>query len=118
MHKIAIVILADTNQSDSMGRIVNALMAAKEFKEHQDDVQLIFTGTGTKWLPELRKSDHPLHETFMSVRENVRGACGFCATTYNVTDAINACDIPILQEYGTNMSYLNLISDGYQVITF
>ena len=118
MHKIAIVVLADTTQSDSLGRIVNALMAAKEFKENQDDVQLIFTGTGTKWLVELNKPGHQLHEVFNSVKENIKGACGFCATAYGVTDAVKSCGIQVLNEYGTNMSFLNLVNEGYQIITF
>jgi len=118
MHKIAIVVLADTTQSDSLGRIVNALMAVKELKENQYDVQLIFTGTGTKWLPELAKQEHQLNEVFNDVKGNIRGACGFCATAYGVTEQVIACGINILEEYGTNMSFLKLINNSYQVITF
>ena len=44
MNKVAIVVLAGTQQEDSMGRIVNALMAVKELKENNDEVQLIFSG--------------------------------------------------------------------------
>ncbi|MFZ2450982.1 MAG: hypothetical protein WAW36_10730 [Methylovulum miyakonense] len=118
MHKIAVVVLADTTQTDSMGRIVNALMAAKELKENLDDVQLIFTGTGTKWLPELTRPEHELHGLFNEVKASIRGACGFCATAYDVKQPIIACGVPILEEYGTNMSFLNLLNDGYQIITF
>jgi hypothetical protein len=118
MHKIAIVVLAGTGQEDSMGRIVNALMAVKEFKENNDDVQLIFTGIGTTWLAELSQPGHQLHEVYNAVKDSIAGACGFCATAYNATDAIKTCGVNILEDYGTNMSYVKLINEGYQVITF
>jgi hypothetical protein len=118
MHKVAIVVLAGTGQEDSMGRIVNALMAVKELKENNDDVQLIFSGIGTTWLAELSRPEQQLHEVYNAVKDNIAGACGFCATVYNATDAIKTCGINILEGYGTNMSYLKLINDGYQVIIF
>jgi len=118
MHKIAIIVLAGTGQADSMGRIVNALMAVKEFKENNDDVQLIFSGLGTTWLAELARPEHQLHTVYNAVKENIAGACGFCATAYDATESIKVCGIPILEDYGTNMSYAKLIHDGYQVITF
>jgi hypothetical protein len=34
--KVAIIILTDTTEADGMGRVVNALMDAKEFKEAGD----------------------------------------------------------------------------------
>ncbi len=118
MNKVAIVVLAGTGQEDSMGRIVNALMAVKELKEHNDEVQLIFTGLGTTWLAELSRPGHQLHDTYQAIKENIAGACGFCATVYEATDTIKACGINILTDYGTNMSYAKLLNNGYQVITF
>ncbi|MDD5267373.1 MAG: DsrE family protein [Methylococcales bacterium] len=118
MNKVAIVVLAGTEQQDSLGRIVNALMAVKELKENNDEVQLIFTGLGTTWLAELSRPEHQLHDTYQAIKENISGACGFCSTVYGVTDTIKACCIPILSDYGANMSFAKLISNGYQVITF
>ena len=118
MNKVAIVVLAGTQQEDSMGRIVNALMAVKELKENNDEVQLIFSGLGTTWLAELSRPEHQLHDTYKAIKENIAGACGFCATVYDATESIKACGIPILSDYGTNMSFVKLISNGFQVITF
>jgi len=58
MSKVAIIILADTETHESLGRVVNALEAVKEFKDDHDDVQLIFDGAGPRWIPELSKPDH------------------------------------------------------------
>ncbi len=118
MHKVAIIVLAGTGQEDRMGRIVNALMAVKELKESNNDVQLIFSGLGTTWLAELARPQHQLHTVYNAVKDNIAGACGFCAAVYDATTTIKACGIHILEDYGTNMSYANLIHDGYQVIIF
>ena len=53
MPKVAIVVLADTDTHEGLGRVVNAMEAVKEFKDAHDDVQLIFDGAGPKWIPEL-----------------------------------------------------------------
>lgn len=118
MHKVAIVVLADTSPADGLGRIVNALMAAKEFKDGKDDVQLIFSGAGTKWLVELANPTHQLHQTYKDVKDRITGACGFCATAFGVADSAKANGIGILEEYGANMSFRKLVDKGYQVITF
>lgn len=118
MHKVAIVVLSDTTPADGLGRIVNALMAVKEFKDAKDDVQLIFSGAGTKWLGELADPKHKLHDVYKEVKGHIAGACGFCASAFGVADSIKGCDVKLLEEYGTNMSFRKLVDEGYQVITF
>jgi len=118
MHKVAIVVLADTTQADGLGRIVNALMAAKEFKDSKDDVQLIFSGAGTKWLGEIADPRHKLHGVYTDVKDRIAGACGFCASAFGVTDSVKGCGVGLMEEYGTNMSFRRLMDEGYQVITY
>lgn len=118
MKKVAIVVLADTTEADGLGRIVNALMAAKEFAEARDDVQIIFSGAGTKWLVELANPKHKLHEVYKGLKGRITGACGFCATAFGAADTAKSNGVRILEEYGTNMSFRRLVQDGYQVITF
>lgn len=118
MKKIAIVVLADTSEADGLGRIVNALMAAKEFADGKDDVQVIFSGAGTKWLVELANPKHKLHDAYNSIKGRITGACGFCATAFGVAGTAKENGVRILEEYGTNMSFRKLLENGYQVITF
>jgi hypothetical protein len=118
MNKIAIVVLSDPEQSAGLGLVVNALMAAKEFKDNKDDVRVVFSGIGTKWLAELAKPDHLLHQTYNSLKDNIAGACGFCAAAFGVTGDVKTCGITVLEEYGNNMSYLRLANEGYTVLTF
>jgi hypothetical protein len=52
--KLAIVILAGTESHEGLGRIVNGLEAAKEAKEHGDDLRVIFDGAGTEGLATVQ----------------------------------------------------------------
>lgn len=58
MNKVAVVVLAGTESHADLGRIVNALGTAKEFKEAGDEVQVIFDGAGTEWVAELSNPEH------------------------------------------------------------
>jgi hypothetical protein len=118
MIKVAIVVLADTETHADMGRIANALESAKEFKAANDEVQLIFDGAGTKWIPELAKPDHGLNRNYNSVKEKIAGACRFCAVAFGVKEGVQAAGIPLLGEFEGHPSLRKLVSQGYQVITF
>ena len=118
MAKVAIVVLADTETHEGLGRVVNALEAVKEFKDGHDDVQLIFDGAGTKWIPELGKPDHKLHELYTAVKDRISGACEFCSGAFGVKDKVVACGVKLAGEYEGHPSFKKLVSQGYQVITF
>jgi hypothetical protein len=58
MAKVGVVVLADTETAGDLGRVVNALITAREAKEAGDDVTVIFDGAGTKWVGELSNPEH------------------------------------------------------------
>lgn len=118
MDKVAIVVLADIETHGDLGRLVNALEAVKEFKEAKDDVQLIFDGAGTRWIPELGKPDHPARTLYDSVKDRVSGACSYCAGAFGVKEGVQACGVFLLDEYEGHPSIKKLVSKGYHVITF
>jgi hypothetical protein len=118
MSKAAIVVLADTETSGELGRVVNALTTAKEFKESGDEVALVFDGAGTKWVAELSDSDHKYSDLFDAVRDRVAGACEYCSQAYGVRDDVEETGIELLGEYEHHPSLHRYAEDGYQVITF
>lgn len=122
MEKVAIVVLADTETHADMGRLANALEAAKEFVEAKDEVRLIFDGAGTKWIPELSKPDNKLNPLFNSVKNKISkdkvAACSVCATAFGAVKGVKARGIPLVGEYDGHPSFKKLVSEGYQVITF
>lgn len=116
--KVAIVVLADTETHEALGRVVNALEAVKEFKEAGDDVQLIFDGAGAKWVVELSRSDHKAHGLYAAVRDKVSGVCDYCAGAFGVKEQVKACGAPLAGDFEGHPSFRRLLCEGYQVITF
>jgi predicted peroxiredoxin len=116
--KAAIVVLAGTEGREGIGRIANALVTAREFKKQGDEVTIVFDGAGTTWIAELVKSEHKYHAAFEAVRDCVAGACSYCARAYDVRDAVESADIPLLDEYDEHPSIRQLVVDGFHVITF
>ena len=87
--KSAIVILSDPKAGeDALGRVFNGLAAAYDFKQQGDDVTVLFQGAGTRWIGELTKSDHPVHELFDAVKDTVAGVSCGCAEVFGATEEI------------------------------
>jgi len=71
MAKAAIVILAGNESHADYGRLANGLEAAKEFAETEgDELELIFDGAGTQWIPELEDEESDYHELYQAVRDD------------------------------------------------
>ena len=116
MNKLAIFIFADTESKEGLGRVVNALETAKEFKNQ--DVQLYFDGTGTKWPGELAKEDHIAHELYESVRGKFAGACSFCAVAFGAKESARKANVQLLSEFDDHISVRKLLSEGYNILNF
>ena len=117
MTKVAIIVLAGTGSHADRGRVFNALEAAKEFAGNDDEVELVFDGAGTEWIPELEDADHDFHGLYEEVRDHVN-VCDFCAGAFDVSDAVDDADVPRLDEYDGHPSVRSFVEDGYEVITF
>ena len=118
MAKVAIVILSDTGTHADSARVANALTTAYEFKEADEEVTLIFTGAGTKWVAELSDPDHRLNRAFGLVKDKVAGACKACATSFGAREAVQASGVALLTDYRGHQSLRKVINEGYQVVTF
>jgi hypothetical protein len=85
MAKAAIVVLADTETSGELGRVVNALTTAKELKQEGDEVAVVFDGAGTRWVPALFDPEHRYHQLLEAVRDRISGACAYCANAFRAS---------------------------------
>ncbi|WP_144901196.1 DsrE family protein [Halobellus captivus] len=118
MTNAAVVILAGTDGHDNLGRLVNGLETAKEFAETEgDDVELIFDGAGTQWIPELEDEDSDYHELYQTVRDSA-SACDFCAGAFGVEDAVSDAGVVTLDDHDGHPSIRSLVDDDYDIITF
>ena len=118
MTKAAIVLLADTETKEGLGRMSNALTSVREFKEENQEVTLIFDGAGTKWIGELSNPDHKYNGHFKLVKGEIQGACAYCARAFGVKDEVQESGVELLGDFEGHPSLAKLVTQGYQVITF
>jgi hypothetical protein len=118
MANAAVVILAGTESHADSGRLVNVLETAREFAETEgDEVELIFDGAGTQWIPDLEDEDHDYHDLYQAVRDDA-SACDFCAGAFGVDGAINDAGVVTLDDHDGHPSIRSLVDDDYEIITF
>lgn len=117
MAKAAIIVLAGTDSHADLGRVTNALTAAKEFADADDDVEIIFDGAGTQWIPELEDEDHPNNALYRSLTDHV-SVCDYCAGAFDVDDAVEDAPVETEAEFEGHNSVRDLVTDGYEVITY
>jgi hypothetical protein len=96
--KLAIIVLSDpkSGSDEALGRVSNALAQAYEFHAAGDEVNVVFSGPGTRWPAELSKLTHPANALFNSVREVVKGASCGCAQLFGATEGVKACGLSLL----------------------
>lgn len=123
--KTAIIILSDPHADGdgALGRAFNGLAAAYDFKQRGDDVTVLFQGAGVRWIGELSKDDHPVHDLFEAVKDTVAGVSLACSdvfgggedATTEGFDLVSGNDVP-----GTRglPSLAALIAEGRTVLTF
>lgn len=109
---------ADIDTSEDLGRVVSALIAAKEFKDSGDEVRLYFDGAGIKWIKELAKKDHKVNALYESVKDKVEGACLFCATAFGIKDSVQDCRIELIDEFAQHISVKKLLSEEFHILNF
>lgn len=74
--KVAIVVMpgSEANNDEALGRVFNALGVAYDFKNHGDEVALVFLGAGPRWAAQIAKGDHPLNVLYQSMGYKVAGS--------------------------------------------
>ncbi|WP_049979957.1 DsrE family protein [Halolamina rubra] len=118
MTKAAVVILAGTDGHANLGRLVNGLETAKEFAANDDDeLELIFDGAGTQWIPELEDEDSDYHELYAAVKGEA-SACDYCSGAFGVDEAVQDAGVVQLDDHDGHPSIRSLVDDDYEIITF
>lgn len=122
--RTAIVVLSDPQGGEeALGRLFNALAATYDFKQQQQDVQLLFQGTGTRWTGLLTKADHPAHALYKAVEDKVAGVSAGCAVAFGARDEAERNGFALIT---TNAvpgtpglpSLATYAAEGYTILTF
>lgn len=118
-NRTAFVILAGGKSPESMGRLMNGLVAAKEANEAGDEVRLIFDGAGTKGLARISEPhDDCSNKIYDELKDSITGACQYCAQAFGVKDELEMKQIPMLAGYAQHPSIRKLLKEDYKVLTF
>jgi hypothetical protein len=118
MTKIAIIVFSDTDTMEALGKVSNAFLLALEAIENGDELKIIFEGAGTKWIGEMEKEDHKLHQLYSGLKDKITGACSFCAKAFGVKSEVEKADIPLLSDFKDHPSIRSLVVEGFQIISF
>jgi len=123
--KAAILILSDPNhgKEEALGRVFNALATAFDFKQRGAEVAVLFNGTGTRWIAELKNPEHPVYELFEAVKDTVAGVSCGCADVFGAAEEVDKSGFDYLTDNpvpGTRglPSLHQLTSEGYSILTF
>jgi hypothetical protein len=123
--KVTIAIFSDpkNGSEEALGRVFNGLAAAYDFKQAGDDVSVVFQGAGTRWIGELTKKDHPAHDLFEAVKDQVAGVSCGCADVFGGAEEAQKSGFDLIKNNpipGTSglTSFRTLISEGSTVLTF
>lgn len=123
--KALILVLSDpkTRAEEALGRLFNALATAYDFKHSGDDVTVLFHGTGTRWIGELAKNDHPAHALFEAVKDTVGGVSCGCADVFGGRDEAERSGFDLITDNsvpGTSglPSLRKFVGEGYTILTF
>jgi len=123
--KTTIIIMSDpkTGSDEALGRVFNGLAAAYDFKEGGDEVSVVFQGTGTRWIGELNKKDHPAHDLFEAVKDQVAGVSCGCADVFGATEEAEKLGVDLIKDNpvpGTRGvgSFRKFATEGSTVLIF
>jgi len=122
--KTAIVVLSDPKAGEeALGRLFNALAAAYDFKTRNEEVQLVFQGTGTRWAGLLTAEDHPAHALYKAVEDKIAGVSCGCADVFGARESAEKSGFDLITTNavpGTTglPSLAKYAADGYAVMTF
>lgn len=115
--KIAIVIFSDTTTVEGLGKLSNAFMLADEAVKNGDELQILFSGAGVKWIVELEKEEHKLHNKYIELKKYI-GSCLFCAKAFGVKNQTEKSGIQLIDEYKEHISFRNRFAENFHIMTF
>lgn len=117
MNRVAVVIYSRL-EGAGKSAVYRAMMFVDELLRGGDDVALVFDGAGTTALAEMLVPGSDLHHPWTKAAPALRGACRYCARSYEVLAALEAAQVPMLGDDRGHASLRNLLLEGRQLITF
>lgn len=115
MQKFALFVF----NSDPMC-FIHVLLNALDMKARGHQGEIVVEGAATKLVPELAKTDNPLHTLWQKVKAAglVAGVCKACSQKLGALAAAQEQGLTLLDEMNGHPSMARYREAGYEVITF
>ncbi len=99
---------------------IHVLLNALDMKEKGYETKIIIEGAATQLIPELAKSENPLHGLWKKVRTAnlVEGVCRACAKKMGTLDAATDEGLTLLADIAGHPAMTRYRDDGFEIITF
>ena len=100
-------------------KLQHAFLFARDVARAKGTARVIFEGNSAKWLPELQRSDQPMHALYNIVRDEglLAGVCKGCATEHGVVADAEAMGLPLLGEAFGHVSLIPLLQEGFEIVS-
>jgi len=99
---------------------IHVLLNALDMKEKGNEAKIIIEGSATQLIPELAKSDHPMHQLWQQVNDGglVAGACRACSNKMGTLKDAEAQGLSLLDDMSGHPGMAGYRADGYEIISF
>ncbi len=99
---------------------IHVLLNALDMKEKGYEVKVVVEGAATKLVPELAKSDNPLHKLWEKAKSErlVDGVCKACSNKMGTLEAAKDQSLALLDEMTGHPSMASYREQGFEIVSF
>ena len=99
---------------------IHVLLNALDMRDKGHEAKIVIEGASTKLIPDLAKTEHPLHGLWKKNLEEglVEGVCKACSNKMGTLDAAKAQGLNLLDDVAGHPSIAAYRDKGYEIITF
>ena len=99
---------------------IHVLLNALDMKEKAHEVKVVIEGAATKLIPDLAKSDNPLHRLWEKAKSSglVDGVCKACSNKMGTLEAAKNQNLALLDEMTGHPSMASYREKGFEIVSF
>jgi hypothetical protein len=99
---------------------IHVLLNGLDMNEKGQTGRIIIEGSATKLIPELAKTENPLHTLWEKAKaaKIIDGVCKACSQKMGTLDASREQGLTLLDEMNGHPSMARYISEGFDIISF
>ena len=99
---------------------VHVLLNALDMDKKGHEAKIVMEGASVKLVPELVKTENPLHKLWVNAREAglVHGVCKACAGKMGTLSAAEELGLPLLDDVSGHPGMAAFREKDFEIITF